>query len=129
MGSKQRVTIDNLADAIQGILQDYANDVEDAMEPVLKKSTQTARAELRRNSPKNTGSYSKGWQYKREKTRHGVKFTIYNGTKPGLTHLLEHGHLKRDGSRTPAHPHIAEIEKKVVDQLPREVMEALDDIR
>lgn len=63
MGSKQRVTIDNLADAIQGILQDYANDVEDAMEPVLKKSTQTARAELRRKSPKNTGSYSKGWQY------------------------------------------------------------------
>jgi len=126
---KRRVTIDGLADAINGILEEYENDVEAAMEPVLKKTAQTARAELRANSPKNTGEYAKGWQYEQEKTRHGTRYTIYNGTKPGLTHLLENGHAVRNGtSRAPAHPHIKPVEEKIVKELPGKVLEALNKV-
>lgn len=123
---KRRVTIDGLADAINGILEEYENDVEAAMEPVLKKTAQTARAEVRANSPKNTGDYAKGWQYKREKTRHGTRYTIYNGTKPGLTYLLENGHALRNGGRAPAHPHIAKVEEQIKEKLPGKILEALE---
>lgn len=125
---RRRVTVDGLADAVQGILEQYSNDVDEAMAPVLKKTAQTARAELRATSPKKTGDYAKGWQY--SKSKDGLHYTIYNGTEYRLTHLLENGHVIRNGTGreygfVPAREHIAPVEEKVIEQLPDAIISAL----
>lgn len=124
MARKRKVTIEGLGAAINEILQEYGNDIDEALDPVLKKATQTARSELRATSPKRSGEYKKGWQYKKD--RESLEYTIYNGVKPGLTHLLENGHAKRNGGRVPAYPHIKEVEDKMADALPDEVKDAIE---
>lgn len=119
--AKRKVTVEGLASAIEGIIKDYDNNVDNALEDVLKKTTQTARAELKAKSPKRTGEYKKGWQYSQK----GMNFVIYNGTRPSLTHLLENGHALRNGGRAQAFPHIAPVEEQIVEQLPEDVVDAL----
>lgn len=126
---RRRVTVDGLADAVQGILEQYANNVEDAMAPVLKKTAQTGRAELRATSPKKTGDYAKGWQY--SASEDGLHYRIYNGTEYRLTHLLEHGHVIRNGTKrkygfVPAREHIAPVDEKVIEQLPDAIIAAIE---
>lgn len=120
---RRRVTVDQLAGAIEDILKQYEDNIEEGLEPVLRKTAQTARAEVKANSPKRTGDYKKGWQYSQD----GLHFSVYNGTKPQLTHLLENGHAKRDGGRVEGHPHIAPVEEKIQEQLPEEVIEAIEE--
>ena len=122
---KRKVTVDALGGAIMDILKEYENDVEEALDPVLKKTTQTARAELKATSPKDRGKYAKGWQYKTKKTPKTTSYTIYNGSEPTLTHLLEKGHALRQGGRVPAHPHIQKVEDQVKEKLPEEVKRAI----
>ena len=76
-----------------------------------------------KNKPKNEyakslpGAYKKRWVYFVEKVRGTITVTVHNKQWP-LTHLLENGHLNRDGTtRSKAIPHIstanADAEKKV----------------
>lgn len=122
MARQRRVTIDALPGAIMEICTEYFNDADKATEEIMHKATQTARAELRATSPKKTGKYARGWQYRKGGGKgRGCRFIIYNGSKPGLTHLLEKGHAVRGGGRAPAHPHIAPVEQKVCEQLPDDI--------
>ena len=122
MGRKRRVTVENLAGAIAEIMNEFDDDVTNAVDPVLKKAAQTVRAEIAARAPKNRGKYSHGWQFKKtgDSQRH-PGFVVYNGSVPGLGHLLEFGHAKRGGGRVPGRPHIAPVEEEVVAQLPDEV--------
>ena len=49
---------------------------------------------------KLTGEYARGWRYDQVTSSYGlVHVTVYNETKPQLTHLLEFGHELRRGGR------------------------------
>jgi hypothetical protein len=84
---------------------------------VLVEAEDTARAlvkDLKANSPKDSGDYGKGWRVKKS----GKKWIVHNATDYQLTHLLEHGHVIRQGNggRTPAIAHIRPAEEKAVNQ-------------
>lgn len=91
------------------ILKEYREEIDDAINEGLTVAPDECKAELRNNSPKDTGDYSKGWKVKRD--RKLKRAVVYNATHPGLTHLLENGHdiVNKKGryGRAPAHPHIA----------------------
>ncbi|HZH62393.1 MAG TPA: HK97 gp10 family phage protein, partial [Metabacillus sp.] len=72
---------------------------------------------LKKNSPENTGDYAKGWAKKKV----GTAQVIHNRTDYQLTHLLEKGHVNRDGSRTEAIPHIKHAEEKAINEYIEEV--------
>jgi len=64
-----------------------------------------------------------------EKGRLSTTVTIYND-HPALPHLLEYGHVTRNGTGrtyapTPAHAHIAPVEKELVETFEREVVAKL----
>ena len=67
--------------------------------------------ELKETSPKRTGKYSKGWRKKR--VRNGV-WVVYSFKYGSLTHLLEFGHIKRNGGRTKAYPHLRPAELNAI---------------
>ena len=110
---------------IENALKEYTEEVEEAVAQIIEEDVKEAVKELKDVSPKKTGEYAKGWTSKKEMTDGGIKMTIYNKTKPQLTHLLEFGHAKRGGGRVAARPHIAPVEEKLIDQVTRDIEEAI----
>ena len=91
------------------ILNDYSDEGKDA-----KEAAREAAKDLRSSSPKKTGEYASGWSSKQLDADTAV---VYNRKAPGLTHLLEKGHLIRNKKgtygRAPAHPHIAPVAERM----------------
>jgi len=110
---------------IEKALREYTEEVEEAIAGVIEEDVEAAVKELKDASPKKTGEYARGWTAKKEMTDGGLKMTIYNKTKPQLTHLLEFGHAKRGGGRVAARPHIAPVEEKLIDQVTRDIEDAI----
>ena len=50
---------------------------------------------------------------------------VYSPKRYFLTHLLEHGHAKRNGGRVSAHPHIAPAEEVGEEKLMKDLEKAL----
>lgn len=116
---------DELQMIIDSVLTSYSKDVKNAITESAKEVAEDGKDQLKKTSPKRTGKYRQGW---RVKTREGATFvhcTIHNATKYQLTHLLENGHLNRDGSRTRAIPHIAPVEEYVQKEYIKKVENAI----
>jgi len=128
-----RTPIDRLGAAVQGILNEYQDDIEANLETITKRMGQKGAQALRQQSKKalkqDTGEYAKGWKYDCHKTRRSSKTTIYN-EHYSLPHLLEHGHVTDNGTGrtypdTPGHPHIAPVAEALTETFEREVLEKL----
>lgn len=115
------IKLNQLTNEIARALTEYSDDVEDDLNRAKDNISKEAVTELKSGSPKKTGDYAKGWA--RKKTAHG--YVVYNRTDYQLTHLLERGHMKRNGGRTKAIPHIAPVEAKVIDGFTKAVEKAV----
>ena len=125
----RKVTADTLADAIKDIMEDYRADVtaslREVVHDVAKKGAEAIRSDSKtkfRDVKLSKGRYATGWTAKDADGRLDARSYIYNSKYPGLPHLLEYGHLNRDGSRTPGREHI----QPVVDTLERELFDNLE---
>jgi len=120
----RRTPVDKLSEEIGSILAEYGGEVEAEMEEAVKKVSKAGAKALRAKSKqtfKGSGAYAKGWASTVETGAHSAEGVIYNKDLPGLPHLLEHGHLNRDGSRTPGREHIAVIERQIMEDFTKEV--------
>lgn len=102
---------------IEDILNDYSHDIQDAIAEEAIKIAKAGQSKLKATSPKNKknspnkGRYAKGWRVKTTKGRGYVNCVIYNATDYQLTHLLENGHLTRNGGKTKPIKHIEPVEE------------------
>lgn len=122
---------DSLLD-ISGILSEYSKDIQKGTEEetisIAKENVKT----LKSTSPKNVknssrkGQYAKGWTYKKENGFGYIKCTIHNKTDYQLTHLLEKGHLTRNGSKTKAIEHIAPVETEIIREYPKRIEKVIE---
>lgn len=106
--------VDEMASEIMNILQEYKAGVDVITEDSVRDATNAARARVRELSPHQNGkkTYSRNWRTKfinDGQTHIGI---VYQGKWPGLTHLLEYGHVKvgEKGERTRAQAHIAPVQ-------------------
>lgn len=109
---------------IQDILNDYSLDIQESIQEEAEKVAKKGVAELKNTSNTykiRTGKYNKGWKVKTNKGRGYIDCTIHNSTNYQLTHLLEKGHLNRDGSKTKAFVHIAPVEQKCIKEYEKNV--------
>lgn len=101
----------HFADAVTALLNDYTTEVQEAVNAAVQDTSKSLVKDLKARSPVRTGKYKSGWKAKIERSRSsGIERTtaiVYNQAKPGLVHLLEHGHQRRDGGREPGTPHVA----------------------
>lgn len=123
----KKVTVDEMLEAVQGVLGEYAEEVTEGVNRAAVSSALSARDELRNKSPKRTGRYARSWNVKTtENARNGVyTSTVYNKKYYRLTHLLEHGFAHVHGDRFEGVEHIKPAEQNAVRQFTQKVEEAI----
>lgn len=122
----QVIKPEQFAAEIEKILDKYGDETTDVMKEIVPKVTKNAAKSLKSaGSFGGTGKYRKGWKTKVEESRLSIEGTVYNGAAPGLTHLLEFGHVKQNGGRTRAFPHIAEVNDKAQEEFEKELIAKL----
>lgn len=126
--ASRRITPDQLSAAVNQILEKYGDDAKDnvfdIVKEITKKGAQTLKSESR-STFGGTGKYASGWTTETETGRLTTKGTIYNGSVPGLPHLLEHGHANRGGGRTAGRVHIAPVEEQLIKEFESKVKSKL----
>lgn len=120
--------------ALGQILEDYAEDVQEAVaqavEDTGKKALKTIKAKSPVRKGKGGGRYKKGWRMKKE--RSGVfgtqaHVTIYNDKRGWNTQLLEKGHQKASGGRVEGSPHIQPAYEEAERLLPELTAQAIEE--
>ena len=99
------ISADQFATVLDGAIRAHMAMAKEATEEDIQATADSVVKDLRETSPKMTGKYAKGWKSDMHHDAAGSPYVrIHNSKKPGLTHLLEHGH----GGPHPAkaHPHI-----------------------
>lgn len=106
------IDISQLASEVGAVLSMYAQNVHTETEKFLEETAKETAKDLKKTSPKVSGKYAKGWTA----TKKGGHWIVHNRTRPGLAHLLEHGHPnKRNGvtiGKADAKPHIKDAETR-----------------
>ena len=112
---------ESVAVQMEKLMEQYGSEVREIVESSAKDAAEIAKNQLKSTSPRGSGSrrhYANGWAVKSEIYEDQVSFTVYNRSKPGLTHLLENGHVARNGrgsyGRVRAIKHIKPAEEAAV---------------
>ena len=115
---------DSIIDIVD-ILNDYSDDIQDAITKEAEIIAKNGANKLKQTSPKNTGKYAKGWRVTTTKGKGYVSSTIHNSTNWQLTHLLEKPHVIKNkyGSWGTSKPkkHIEPVEQECIKEYEREV--------
>ena len=120
------VTVSSFTKEIQKLLEDYGDEVESIVEEEVVEVSKDTVKKLRKDSPKDTGKYSKGWRLKKKKGRLGIETIIYNATHYWLVHVLENGYYSRKRKeRVNGQEHVKPAEKWAESELLKRLKEKL----
>ena len=122
----RKVSIDQMASAIEEELMKCRDLSSDSVKTAVKKAGKTTKEDINSSAPVRTGKYKKSWTSRvTEESAESIQVTVYSPSRYMLAHLLEHGHAKRGGGRVRAIPHIAPAEEHATQELLRDIELAL----
>lgn len=110
----------DLADEIAKALAEYSEELAEEIDEAAEEVTDKTVKELQETSPKKKGKYAKSWAKKRLKSGQWVVYS--KGPHYRLTHLLERGHVLKNGGRAKAHVHIAPAEQHAIEKFEERIM-------
>lgn len=121
-----KVKIDNLSSEVMKELEKYADVTTEKVKKAVQNAGKTARDEIKKSAPSDTGKYGKSWTVKTVKeSSSSLELVVHSKNRYQLTHLLEFGHAKRGGGRVSARPHIANAEENAIKAFERDIQEAI----
>lgn len=126
-----KINVEALADAVMKELIEFKDMTEEEFEEIAKEVAREGAKKLRATSPRGSGKgkkghYADGWSVTYFRKVNGkFQFVVHNKKKPGLAHLLEHGHQSNLGERVGAIVHIKPVEEWCNEEFERRVEERL----
>lgn len=121
--------INGLADAIMEAMQEYTEEVEEAIPDIVDSTADAMVEEIRSAAPKRSGKYAKGWTARQlgESTRskEGYAKLVCNPKRYYIAHLVEYGHAKRGGGRVAGKPHIRPACDRLLPEFEKKIEEAV----
>lgn len=128
MARRKKISPVDLSDTITALLSEFGDDVFSVMEESVQEVTEEATKKLKAVNHwanQGTGAYASGWENEEVKgdgllSKH---MTVFNGPHYRLTHLLENGHVIRNGTKrtfgkTGKYEHIAPVNDWANNELP-----------
>lgn len=113
-----KVDYNSLSEEIQNQLKTFGTALNREINEGLKEVAEKTAETLRQGGPynKRSGKYTRDWDVKlRSRSYSSVtmteEYTVYNKKNYQLTHLLEKGHVSRNGSRVRPFEHIKPAEE------------------
>ena len=120
------ITIDQLANAVNEQLTEYADLSSKVMKRAVNKAGRTVRETITETAPRRSGRYAESWKTRKTKeTYTELQVTVYSPTRYMLAHLLEHGHAKRNGGRVRAIPHILPAQSAAEEEMMQSIEKGL----
>ena len=129
---------DELKAVLYEMIKEFDSNVAQAAGEAAAEVSKDARQQLKSSSPKRSGKYASGWAIHTEKSKGIIReVSVHNIVKPGLTHLLEFGHVTKNGTtrktgktlrRTPAHSHIEAVNTEVQEKFVREIEKRIEKV-
>ena len=123
------MNIVDLQAQVEQLLAEYGKQCSNVVNEAVHEVSKEALKKLKKESPKRTGLYSKGWKVKKTDYKFAANDILYGkeASTYAIAHLLEHGHAKRNGGRTAPMPHVAKVEdwarKELVDTVEKKLRE------
>ena len=122
-----KVKPEQLDEAIRGQLETYSAEITKNINENLKEVADTTAETLKKGGAykERTGKYTPDWSVTARKavsTTQGEQYSVHNRKHYQLTHLLEKGHVTRNGKRTRACEHILP-EEQAAEELAVEAVE------
>lgn len=116
-----KIDAGGLVAEITKALEQYTKEVSEAIEKDKEETAKAIVDELKQSTAwtdrtKGAKNYRKGFAVKKEGQKGNQSFIVYNKNKPQVTHLLENGHLLRNGKRSAGRPHWRPISEKHIEQ-------------
>ena len=119
-----KIQINDFSSYMADLIAEFGDEAVEANETAIRKVAKDVTKELRSAGSFGGSAYRKTIGAEIKTSRIGIEASVGSKTLPGLTHLLEFGHAKKNGGRTKAFNFIAPINDTVEAKYMKE-MEAL----
>ena len=106
----EKVSVNQLADAITQAVREYTEDVTDSIGKATDETADKILREVKSLAP-GKGRYRAGFAKNNQSTPNNRRYVVWNKKFYRLVHLLEKGHATRNGGKTRAFPHMAPAER------------------
>ena len=124
------IQTNEMANEITRMLSEYTEEATDIAKQVVDNISKEVNAEILNHITFHDKTYSKGFKVKTSfENRRNKRNTRYVAKEYQLTHLLEYGHITRNGGRTRAFPHVKYGNDYLEQNFEREMKEALEHAR
>lgn len=121
---------DNLDTAIYETLETYATEITETVNELTLKAANELKKDISADAPVKTGTQKESWKVTKEKLAGRSIVAIVHSTDYRKVHLLENGHLTRNGiTRTKPIRYVSTNEEKIVKKYEQDVVKAIKAVK
>jgi len=126
-----KTDINSLSDVISDIMNDYSTNVRETVNTEIDKAAKSLKKSISADAPVgSTGTQKKSWKVTKEKLAGGEIKAIVHSTDYRKVHLLENGHVTRNGiTRTKPIHYVSKNEQKLVEEFPEQLANAIKAVK